>query len=62
MSEKVYTLTITYDDETEEIVEYEEYLDTDDLRWFAVGDIDLTEYWDKEAISWIPNMHDIGDA
>tara|TARA_X000001388_G_scaffold77354_1_gene77797 strand:+ start:1585 stop:1770 length:186 start_codon:yes stop_codon:yes gene_type:complete len=61
MPEKTYTLTITYDDETEEIVEYQEYIDTDD-RWFSVGDVDLTEYWDKEAISWIPIMHDLGDA
>ena len=61
MGEKTYTLTITYDDETEEIVEYEEFIDTDD-RWFSVGDIDLTDYWDKEAVSWIGDMHDIGEA
>ena len=61
MAEKTYTLTITYDEETEEIVEYKEYIDTDD-RWFSVGDIDLTEYWDKEAMSWIDKMYDIGEA
>ena len=61
MAEKTYTLTITYDDETEEIVEYEEFIDMDD-RWFSVGNIDLTDYWDKEAVSWIGDMHDIGDA
>ena len=61
MAEKTYTLTITYDDETEEIVEYEEFIDMDD-RWFSVGNIDLTDYWDKEAVSWIGDMHDIGEA
>ena len=61
MAEKTYKLTITYDDETEEIVEYQEYIDADD-RWFSVGDIDLTDYWDKEAVSWIGDMHDIGEA
>ena len=61
MAEKTYTLTITYDDETEEVVEYQEYIDMDD-RWFSVGNIDLTDYWDKEAVSWIGDMHDIGEA
>jgi hypothetical protein len=61
MAEKTYTLTITYDEETEEVVEYQEYIDADD-RWFSVGDIDLTDYWDKEAISWIDEMYDIGEA
>ena len=61
MAEKTYKLTITYDDETEEIIEYQEYIDMDD-RWFSVGNIDLTDYWDKEAVSWIGDMHDIGEA
>ena len=62
MAEKTYTLKITYDDETDEIFEYDEYIDSEGDRWFSVGNVDLTDYWDKEAVSWIGDMHDIGDA
>ena len=43
-------------------IKYDEYIDSEGDRWFSVGNVDLTDYWDKEAVSWIGDMHDIGDA
>ena len=61
MAEKTYNLTITYDEDTDEVIEFKEYLDVD-KRWFSVGDVDITDYWDEESISWIENMNDIGES
>ena len=65
MPKKKYTLTISYNDESDQVEYITESLDNDKddyQRYFEVGTIDITEYWDKEALDLIDQMYDIGDA
>ena len=65
MPKKKYTLTISYNDESDQVEYITESLDNDEedyQRYFEVGTVDITEYWDKEALDLIDQMYDIGDA
>ena len=58
---KTYTLTIMYDDEVDEIEYINEEIE-EDVRHFTVGTVDITDYWDDEAIHLISKMYDIGES
>ena len=58
---KTYVLTIEYNEETEEI----EYLTEEIIKEhtaFYYGNIDISEYWDKETIALFKNGYIFGET
>ncbi len=58
---KTYTLTIMYDDEADEVEYISQEIERDN-RYFKIGDIEITDYWDEESINMISKMYDIGES
>ena len=64
MALKTYTLTIEYDPDTEEVEYIQEYVDEDEfeclVEFESSGCVDMSEYWDKEALEWANEIYDVG--
>ena len=61
MALKTYTLTIEYDEETEEVEYIQEYIDEEEFECLVeFGCIDMSEYWDKETMELIDEIYDVG--
>ena len=64
MALKTYTLTIEYDDETEEVEYLTEHVDEDEFECLVEFEsskiIDMSEYWDEEALALAKQIYDVG--
>ena len=64
MALKTYTLTIEYDEDTEEVENIQEYIDEEEfeclVEFESSGCIDMSEYWDKETMELIDEIYDVG--
>ena len=64
MALKTYTLTIEYDEDTEEVEYIQEYIDEEEfeclVEFESSGCIDMSEYWDKETMKLIDEIYDVG--
>ncbi len=64
MALKTYTLTIEYDPDTEEVEYIQEYVDEEEfeclVEFESSGCVDMSEYWDKEALEWADEIYDVG--
>ena len=64
MALKTYTLTIEYNDETEEVEYIEEYVDEDEfeclVEFESSGCVDMSEYWDEETMKLAGEIYDVG--
>ena len=64
MALKTYTLTIEYDEDTEEGEYIQEYIDEEEfeclVEFESSGCIDMSEYWDKETMELIDEIYDVG--
>ena len=56
---KKYTLTIEYNEDTEQI-EYIQEEVTGDEDTFEYGDIIINDYFDEETLKWISEMYILG--
>tara|TARA_Y100000310_G_C20173740_1_gene574882 strand:+ start:140 stop:295 length:156 start_codon:yes stop_codon:yes gene_type:complete len=50
-----------YDDEADEVEYISQEIERDN-RYFKIGDIEITDYWDEESINMISKMYDIGES
>ena len=64
MALKTYTLTIEYDPDTEEVEYIQEYVDEDEfeclVEFESSGCVDMSEYWDEEAMELASEIYDVG--
>ena len=64
MALKTYTLTIAYDEDKEEVEYLTEECIEDEfeclVEFESSGCVDMSEYWDKEALEWIDEIYDVG--
>jgi len=64
MALKTYTLTIEYNDETEEVEYIQEYVDEDEfeclVEFESSGCVDMSEYWDEETMKLAGEIYDVG--
>ena len=64
MGTKTYTLTIEYNDETEQVEYITEHVDVDEFECLVEFEsskiIDMSEYWDEEALELAKQIYDVG--
>ena len=64
MALKTYTVTIAYDKDKEEIEYIEEHVDEDEfeclVEFESSGCLDMSEYWDEEAMELASEIYDVG--
>ena len=58
---KTYKLEICYNDSTSDIEYVYEYIDGANITYYY-GNVDMTEYWDKETIDLIEVMYEVGET
>ena len=62
MAEKTYKLTITYNEDEDSVIDFTEEI-LEDNRYFSVGNLDLTDYWDEDTKIRLRNrMYDLGES
>jgi|TARA_Y100000310_G_scaffold135869_1_gene134774 hypothetical protein len=61
MSKKVYTLTIEYDSDNEQIEFVREEIIEDEVAT-VYGEIDMEDYFDKETLELLKGLYILGDA
>ena len=59
---KTYTLTIEYNDETEEVEYLQETISVDDTNEPASVLVDFSDYWDKDTIKLLKNVYFLAEA
>ena len=64
MALKTYTVTIEYDPDKEEVEYIQEYVDEDEfeclVEFESSGCLDMSEYWDEEAMELASEIYDVG--
>jgi len=58
---KTYTLTICYNDDTDEVEYIKESVDGT-FKCLYYGDIDISEYFDEETLGYMDEFYEIGDS
>ena len=59
---KIYTLTVVFNEETEEVEYLQETLCVDDTNEPASILVDFSDYWDKETIKLLKNVYFLAEA
>ena len=60
--DKVYTLTIVFNEEKEEIEYLEETISVENTNEPASILVDFSEYWDEESIKLLKNVYFLAEA
>ena len=60
--DKVYTLTIVFNEEKEEIQYLEETVSVENTNEPASVLVDFSEYWDEESIKLLKNVYFLAEA
>ena len=58
---KIYFLEICYDDANDEIEYVREYIDGTSKAIYY-GDIDITDYFDEDGMSYIDELYELGES
>ena len=59
---KTYTLTVVYNEETEEVEYLQETICVDDTNEPASVLVDFSDYWDKETITLLKDVYFLAEA
>ena len=61
---KIYTLTIEYNDESEEVEYLQETICVDDMEEIDNASIlvDLSDYWDEDTLKQLTDHHYVAEA
>ena len=59
---KTYTLTVVYNEESEEVEYLQESICVDDTNEPASVLVDFSDYWDKETIKLLKNVYFLAEA
>ena len=59
---KTYTLTVVYNEETEEVDYLQETVCVDDANEPASILVDFSEYWDEESMKLLKNVYFLAEA
>ena len=59
---KTYTLTVEYNEETEEVEYLQETICVDDTNAPASVLVDFSDYWDKETIKLLKDVYFLAEA
>ena len=59
---KIYTLTVVYNEETEEIDYLQETVCVDDTNEPASILVDFSDYWDKDTIKLLKDVYFLAEA
>ena len=59
---KTYTLTVVYNEESEEVEYLQETICVDDSNEPASVLVDFSDYWDKETIKLLKNVYFLAEA
>ena len=60
--DKVYTLTIVFNEEKEEIEYLEETISVENTNEPASVLVDFSDYWDEESIKLLKNVYFLAEA
>ena len=60
--DKIYTLTIVYNDELEEIEYLQETVSLENTNEPASILVDFSEYWDEESMKLLKNVYFLAEA
>ena len=60
--DKIYTLTIVYNEELEEIEYLQETVSVENTNEPASILVDFSEYWDEESIKLLKNVYFLAEA
>tara|TARA_R100000789_G_scaffold42106_1_gene43804 strand:+ start:288 stop:482 length:195 start_codon:yes stop_codon:yes gene_type:complete len=60
--DKVYTLTIVFNEEKEEIEYLEETISVENTNEPASVLVDFSEYWDEESMKLLKNVYFLAEA
>ena len=64
MALKTYVLTIAYDEDKEEVEYLTEECVKDEfeclVEFESSGCVDMSDYWDEEAMNWMDEMYEVG--
>ena len=61
---KIYTLTIEYNDSTEEVEYLQETICVDDMEEIDSASVlvDLSDYWDEDTLKQLTDHHYVAEA
>ena len=59
---KTYTLTVVYNEESEEVEYLQETICVDDTNEPASVLVDFSDYWDKDTIKLLKNVYFLAEA
>ena len=61
---KIYTLTIVYNDDSEEVEYLQETICVDDMEEIENASIlvDLSDYWDEDTLKQLTDHHYVAEA
>jgi len=59
---KTYTLTVVYNEESEEVEYLQESICVDDTNEPASVLVDFSDYWDKDTIKLLKNVYFLAEA
>ena len=59
---KTYTLTVVYNEESEEVEYLQESICVDDSNEPASVLVDFSDYWDKDTIKLLKNVYFLAEA
>ena len=61
---KIYTLTIVYNDDSEEVEYLQETICVDDMEGIDNASIlvDLSDYWDEDTLKQLTDHHYVAEA
>ena len=60
--DKIYTLTIVYNEEREEVEYLEETVSVENTNEPASVLVDFSEYWDEESMELLKNVYFLAEA
>ena len=60
--DKIYTLTIVYNEEREEIEYLQEAISVENTNEPASVLVDFSEYWDEESMKLLKNVYFLAEA
>ena len=59
---KTYTLTVVYNEESEEVEYLQETICVDEVNEPASVLVDFSDYWDEESIKLLKNVYFLAEA
>ena len=59
---KIYTLTVVFNEETEEVEYLQETICVDEVNEPASVLVDFSDYWDEESIKLLKNVYFLAEA